>query len=137
MTAMDILLFITNDRKCLYYDVFDHVFTNEIINKNHFDKIIKQYGRVRINEDSLKYNIPLPSFREICHEEIMRFFVQTCVEEKETRKTLFYILRRDDFVTPFIEKLKELDLYEDFCSECGNIYDDILKSWAEKHSIEL
>ena len=50
---------------------------------------------------------------------------------------MFYILRRDDFVNPFIEKLKELDLYEEFCDECGNLYDDILISWAEKHSIEL
>lgn len=66
MTEMVILLCITNNRKCLYYDVFDHAFTNEIINKNYLDKIIEQYGRVRINEDYLKNNIPLPSFREIC-----------------------------------------------------------------------
>ena len=59
--------------------------------------------------------------------------MKSCVIEGDIRKQLFYILRRYDYVDPFIDKLKELGLYEEFGDYCGSIYNQIIEEWAENY----
>jgi len=137
MTAMDVLLLIRNDRCNLYYDPFDSFFTNEIISQKEIDRVLTFKKKEDIQITDVVHNIMLPSFKEIDHKGIMGFFVKECIEDKEIRKTLFYILRRDDYVTPFVDKLKELGLYDEFVDCCGSVYNEIMKEWAEQHGIDL
>ncbi len=80
--------------------------------------------------------IMLPTYEEIDHEEIMRFYVQECVEDKEIRRQLFNILRRRNYMDAYLDKLHELNLYEDFIDACGDIYIQIFDEWAEKNDIK-
>lgn len=84
-----------------------------------------------------KNNIRLPSYKEVDHKEIMGFYVREFVEDKERRKTLFNILRRNEYIDAFIDKLHELELYEDFIDTCGDIYMQKFCEWKEKNNIEL
>lgn len=86
-------------------------------------------------EDTNNYR--LPSYEEINHQDIMRFFVRECIEEKEIRKTLFDILRRSDYIDGYISKLRELNLYDDFDMVCGDIYLQIFEEWAEKNGLNF
>lgn len=67
----------------------------------------------------------------------MSFYVKEFVEDKERRKTLFNILRRNEYIDAFIDKLHELELYEDFIDTCGDIYMQKFCEWKEKNNIEL
>ena len=74
---------------------------------------------------------------EINHKEIMRFYVRECVEDKEIRKQLFNVLRRTDYVKPFVEALRSMDLYEDFDMVCGDIYMQMFEEWAERRKLDF
>ena len=54
-------------------------------------------------------NFRFLTYDEINHKDIMGFFVKECVEDKEIRKRLFNILRKHNYVEPFIEGLRELN----------------------------
>ncbi|MCM1025624.1 MAG: hypothetical protein NC432_04275 [Roseburia sp.] len=115
----------------------------------YYHKDLKVYDRFAYSRgEELDFNallpieddgntIELPSYKEIDHEEIMRFYVREFVEEKEIRKQLFSILRRIDYIDAFLEKLRELDLYEDFTETCGDIYIQIFSEWAEKNHLSF
>ena len=53
------------------------------------------------------------------------------------RTALFNILRRDDYVDAFLEKLQELALYDDFLTICGDIYNQIFEEWASKNDLHF
>lgn len=76
-------------------------------------------------------------YDDINHKDIMSFYVKECVEDKETRKQLFNILRRKEYVDSFIEKLRELNLYEDFEMICGDIYEQLFLEWAEEKKLNF
>ena len=82
-------------------------------------------------------NFRLPSYQEIDHEEIMRFYVREYVDEKEIRKQLFGILSRKEYMAAFLDKLHELKLYDDFIDACGDIYIQIFEEWAEKNELDF
>ncbi|MDO4285654.1 MAG: hypothetical protein Q4C60_10030 [Eubacteriales bacterium] len=82
-------------------------------------------------------NFRLPTQEDFDHKEIMSFFVRECVEDKEQRKQLFYILRRHDYMDSFLEKLRELELYEEFLMVCGDIYEDIFEDWAKSNGLSF
>lgn len=82
-------------------------------------------------------NFRLPSYEEINHEEIMRFYVRECVEDKEIRKQLFDTLRRNEYMGTYLDKLRELDLYDDFIDACGDIYIQIFEEWADKNDLDF
>jgi hypothetical protein len=82
-------------------------------------------------------NFRLPSYEEINHEEIMRFYVRECVEDKEIRKQLFDTLRRNEYMGAYLDKLRELDLYDDFIDACGDIYIQIFEEWADKNDLDF
>lgn len=82
-------------------------------------------------------NFRLPSSKQINHEEIMRFYVSEYVENKESRKQLFGILSRKEYMDAFLDALRELNLYEDFIDACGEIYIQIFEDWADKNDLDF
>ena len=136
MTPMELFLLINHDRKYLYYDVYDLCFTDSDINRREFEKYLLSRKK-GIEMKYPKSNIMLPTFKEIDHKSIMSFYVKSCVIEGDIRKQLFYILIRYDYVVPFIDKLKELGLYEEFEDCCGSIYNQIIEERSEKYSVTL
>lgn len=117
-TIIELMLAITEGRSIFYHkdeNLFDDFPLSEAELKNLSpNRLIPLNGR----ENSIK----LPSYEEINHNEIMRYYVREFVEEKEPRKKLFYILRRRDYMGAFIDALHELGLYEDFVDACGEVY---------------
>lgn len=81
--------------------------------------------------------IMLPTYEEIDHEDIMRFYVREYVEDKEIRQQLFNILRRRDYMDAYLDKLHELSLYEDFVDACGDIYLQIFDEWVDKNDLNF
>lgn len=79
--------------------------------------------------------IMLPTYEEIDHKNIMRFYVKECIEDKGIRRQLFDILRRRQYMDAYLDKLHELDLYEDFVDACGSVYVQIFDEWAEKNGL--
>lgn len=82
-------------------------------------------------------NFRLPSYKEINHEEIMRFYVRECVEDKTIRKKLFDTLKRHEYIDAYIDKLRELHLYDDFVDACEDIYIQIFEEWAYKNGLNF
>jgi hypothetical protein len=67
----------------------------------------------------------------------MRFYVRECVEDKEIRKQLFDILKRNEYMDAYLDKLRELNLYDDFVGSCGDVYIQIFKEWADKNDLDF
>lgn len=130
---MELMLAINNDRCIIFYhkdtNKFDYSPISEIERKNiSFDS--------KLPLQDLN-NYMLPTYEEIDHKEIMSFYVRECVEDKEIRKQLFNILRRNNYMAAFIEKLNELNLYEDFVYGCIEIYVQIFREWADKNDLDF
>lgn len=104
---------------------------------------ISEIGRKNLSPDKLlplggdENNVKLPTYEEIDHKEIMSFYVKESIEDKELRKQLFYILRRSSYLSAFINKLQELELYEEFIAVCGDVYIRIFDVWAEANSLDF
>lgn len=79
--------------------------------------------------------VMLPTYEEIDHKDIMRFYVREFVEDKGIRKQLFDILKRRDYMDMYLNKLHELTLYEDFVDACGDIYIQIFDEWTEENDL--
>ena len=67
----------------------------------------------------------------------MREFVKEFVDEKDTRKCLFGILSRRDYIDDFIQALKDFDLYELFEDVYSEYYGNIFNDWLLYNKIEL
>lgn len=96
------------------------------------------------DEEIKKLNIPskkdlniykLPSYEEINHYEVMRFFVKECVDDKNIRRELFDALRYNIYMERFVDVLKKYDLYKEYLGSTDWYYDDIIKRWMEKYNI--
>ena len=101
-----------------------------------------EFERRKLDPDTLipindMNNIRLPSYEEINHEEIMRFYVREYVEDKEIRKQLFDILKRNKYMDAYLDKLHELNLYDDFVYTCEDIYIQIFEEWADKNNLDF
>lgn len=81
--------------------------------------------------------IMLPIYEKIDHKDIMRFYVRECVEDKGIRRQLFDVLRRGDYMDAYLDKLHELDLYEDFVDVCGDIYIQIFDEWTKENDLSF
>lgn len=132
-TIIDVMLSIKRERTILFYHKDTNQFDNYPISKTEMknlsdDALIPEYDY---------NNFRLPSNEEIGHKEIMRLYVKDCVEDKVMRTALFNILRRDDYVDAFLEKLQELALYDDFLTICGDIYNQIFEEWASKNDLHF
>ena len=114
-----------------------------------YHKDTKQFDRLPYSETEIldlnekltiggdRNTVMLPSYEEINHKDIMRFYVKECVEDKEIRRQLFNILRRDDYMDAYLDKLHELDLYEDFVDVCGDIYIQIFDEWIKENGLDF
>lgn len=80
-------------------------------------------------------NVRLPSYEEIDHKGIMRYFVKEWVEDPAMRKALFNVLRRHDYIDAFLEKVRELGLTEDFEEVCIDLYIQIFEEWKERNGL--
>ncbi len=131
-TIIDLMLAIRERRTIFYHkdtNQFDHLPFSEIERRE-----LKPDARIPINDPN---NLRLPSYEEINHEEIMRFYVRECVEDKEIRKQLFDILKRNEYMDAYLDKLRELNLYDDFVGSCGDDYIQIFKEWADKNDLDF
>ena len=92
-TIIDLMLAIKEGCIIFYHkdtNQFDYYPYSQIERKEmSFDKLIPKND---IN------NFRLPSYKEIDHKDIMRFYVKECVEDKETGKQFFNMLRRDEYM---------------------------------------
>ncbi|GAA6426671.1 hypothetical protein K110096F8_14230 [Dielma fastidiosa] len=132
-TIIDVMLSIKRERTILFYHKDTNQFDNYPISKTEMENL---------SDDALipEYdynNFRLPSYDEVGHKEIMRLYVKDSVEDKVMRTALFNILRRDDYVDAFLEKLQELALYDDFLTICGDIYNQIFEEWASKNDLHF
>lgn len=103
-------------------------------------KIIKQKGleeSCKLLEKTDDNNIRLPRYEELNHNDIMREFVKEFVDEKDTRKCLFGILSRIDYIDDFIQALIDFDLYELFEDVYSEYYGNIFNDWLRYNKIEL
>ena len=119
------------------HPVFYHKDTNQF---DYLPYSKLEYGKFDENERIPYKNandIMLPTYEEIDHKEIMRFYVREFVEDKAMRKQLFDILRRAEYMDAYLEKLRELKLFDDFIDACGSIYDQIFEEWCEKNELEF
>ena len=90
-------------------------------------------ARLPIGND--RNTVMLPTYEEIDHKDIMRFYVREFVEDKGIRKQLFDILKRRDYMDMYLNKLHELTLYEDFVDACGDIYIQLFDEWTEENDL--
>lgn len=131
-TVIDLMLSIRERRDIFYHkdtDQFDYLPISEIQMKTLSpDAKITDYDT---------NNFRLPSYEEVDHEGIMRLYVKECVEDKAIRKKLFDVLRRDEYVDAFIDKLHELNLYDDFMDSFGDIYYQIFDEWADRNGLDF
>ena len=67
----------------------------------------------------------------------MRLYVKEYVENKEIRKRLFDILRRNENMDAYMDKLRELNLYNDFINTFGDVYIQIFEEWADKNGLSF
>jgi len=67
----------------------------------------------------------------------MSFYVREYVEDKKIRKQLFDVLRRNEYMDAYTDKLRELNLYDDFIDACGDIYIQIFEEWADKNALDF
>ena len=122
-TIIDLMMAIRERRP-----VFYHKDTNQF---DYFSYSELECGKLDENKlipyENTNNNIMLPTYEEIDHKEIMRFYVREFVEDKTIRKQLFNILRRDEYMDAFLEKLRELELFDDFTEACWEVYDQIFK----------
>ena len=114
-----------------------------------YHKDTKQFDRIPYSETEIldlnekmtiggdRNTVMLPTYEEINHKDIMRFYVRECVEDKEIRRQLFNILRRDDYMDAYLDKLHELNLYEDFDIVCGDIYIQIFDEWTKENDLDF
>lgn len=52
----------------------------------------------------------LPTYKDMNHKEIMRFYVKETVYEKDVRKKLFDILKNDDYMNKYIDNFIEYEM---------------------------
>lgn len=133
-TIFELMLEIDSNKKTVFYHkdtkIFDCCPLSEIELKN-ID------WNAKICEDKDRISVSFLSFKEINHKDIMSFYVRECVYDKEIRKKLFYILRRDNYVKPFIEELQNLNLFDDFKITCEDVYEQIFIEWAEEKGVKF
>lgn len=131
-TVIDLMLAIRERRDIFYHkdtDQFDYLPISEIQMKT-----LSPDAKITDHDTN---NFRLPSYEEVDHEGIMRLYVKECVEDKAVRKKLFDVLRRDEFVDAFIDKLHELNLYDDFMNSFGDIYYQIFDEWADRNGLDF
>ena len=130
---MKLMLEISSDREYLFYHKDTNTFDKWPVSEIQLQHI-NMNERLPMKDEN---NFRFLTYDEIDHKAIMSFYVKECVDDKETRKQLFGILRRRDHVDAFVEKLHELELYDEFEMVCGDIYEQLFFDWAKEKSLSF
>ncbi len=137
-SILDLMFEINRESSSIYYhrdtNVFDHRPLSSIELKNIHNRMHEEL--------TLDYkdpnNVRFLTFDEIDHKEVMKDFIKFGgIYEKEIRKQLFNALRYHDYVEPFLAKLKELNLYDDFIAYSSDYYESVFSGWLEENEVEL
>ena len=134
MTLSDIFRMISKDCYLYYRPKTHEVNTIQYYYKQEY-RNNEDFLNEEIYKGILSELIPLPRYKDIDHKSIMSFYVIECVEDKETRQKLFYILRNHDFMDKFLATVKELELYEEYLMVTDDIYIQLAEEWAEKSGV--
>ena len=133
ISIIELMLAINNRNAYLFYhkdtNNFDRLPVSAIELQN-----LDMDAKLSVKDEN---NFHFLTYDEIDHADIMRFYVRECVDDKEIRKQLFNILRRNKYVDSFIERLRELNLYDEFNMICGDIYDQLFLDWAKKNGLNF
>ena len=132
-STMEMMLAIKNRNICVFYHKDTDTFDTYPVSAIQL-QTLDPNARIPLKDEN---NFRFLTYEEINHKDIMSFYVKECVEDKAIRKQLFSILRRKDYVDPFVEELKKLNLYDDFDMVCGDIYEQIFSNWAEKNDLHF
>lgn len=81
--------------------------------------------------------LTLPSYQEIDHKSIMSFYVKECVEDKDVRKQLFYVLRNHDYYDKFMDLIKKLGLYDEYLEVTDSFYFQMAYEWCLENNIKI
>lgn len=132
-TIIEIMLEVKNSNTKFFYHKDTNIFDGYPVSAIQL-QTLDMNARIPKKDDN---NFRFLTYDEIDHKNIMRFYVKECVEDKEIRKQLFDILRRHDFMDAFLERLRKLNLYDDFEMVCGDVYIQLFFDWAEKNGLKF
>lgn len=133
MTALELMLHIDNRDAQLFYHKDTKTFDWTSLSPIQMQNLDINMLLPMVAENNIRFL----TYEEIDHKELMSFFVHESVEDKEMRKKLFRILTRHAYVEPYIDALKELELYDDFVIFSEDIYNQMFREWAEKNGLEF
>lgn len=131
-TIIDMMLSIRKNN-CIFYHKDTNEFDYYPFSRKELERLSPD-ARLPVKDWN---NYKFLSYEEIDHKDIMRFYTKGFVEDKETRTILFNILRRYDYMDAYLDKLRELDLYQDFLDACGAVYIQIFDEWVEKNDLDF
>lgn len=134
-TVLDLMLAVNNSRVQIFYHKDTKRFDGMPISSIEWENIDKDSDALIPFKD--ENNFRFLSYEEINHKELMSFYVHECVVDKATRKKLFDVLRRHEYVDLFIETLKSLELYEEYIMFAGDVYDQMFEEWAKENGLEF
>ncbi|MDO4308463.1 MAG: hypothetical protein Q4C77_16725 [Eubacteriales bacterium] len=132
-SIIKIMLAINNRGVYLFYHKDTNIFDNCPVSAIQLQNLDRN-ARLTMKEEN---NFCFLTYDEINYKDIMRFYVKECIDDKEIRKQLFNILRSSNYVDPFIEELRKLNLYDEFEMVCGDIYDQLFWDWAKKMGLNF
>ena len=135
-TIMELVLLVDSPNTYLYFHKDTGSFDYSPFSKNELDDMRKHPDEpATVSTNSFRFL----TFKELDHRSGMSLFVKEFVtEDKKLRKELFDILRpRETYVRPFIAKLKEHDLYDDYEDFNYDYYKYHFDKWAEEHGLKF
>ena len=143
MKKINLVDFLRTIRKGrTYYLKID---TMEIVNPYNCIKKFKDFDKSSL-EDKNNSIIPhhkelniykLPTYDDINHEIVMRFYVKECVIDKKVRKELFDTLRNHDYIDKFNDVLKKYNLQDEYMDVSSFYYQSKIEEWLDKNNIKL
>lgn len=125
-SILDLMFEINRESSSIYYhrdtNIFDRCPLSSIELKNIHNRMHEEL--------TLDYkdfnNVRFLTFEEIDYKEVMKDFIKFgSIYDKEIRKQLLNALRYHDYVEPFLAKLKELNLYDDFIAHSSDYYESV------------
>ena len=132
-TIMELMLEISDRNVYIFYHKDTNTFDQWPVSAIQLQTLDKN-ARLPMKDEN---NFRFLTYDEIDHKDIMRFYVKECVDDKEIRTQLFNILRKSNYVDAFIEKLHELNLYDEFEMVCGDIYAQMFFDWSKKNELNF
>lgn len=132
-SVMELMLAINNRNAYLCYHKDTNSFDSYPVSEIQFQNL-DMNARLPMKDEN---NFRFLTYEEINHKEIMRLYVKECVDDKERRKQLFDILRNRNYVDSFVEKLHELNLYDEFEMLAIDIYDQLFDEWVQKNGLNF